>query len=120
MQNMEKKTQTYDPTPYFDYYAIITWMQNNKYNIDKMKKYVNITEQLLGFQILPFFSEEASLILLWSGSMYSEKKQIKHLKDTLWKPCSYLHLWDLYHPNKSLAHRAGNILLSRGTQPPKE
>lgn len=61
-------------------------MQDNKCDVDKMKKYGNIiwkSEQLLGFQILPFFSEETSLILPLRGPMYSEKKQIKDMKDTL-------------------------------------
>lgn len=73
----------YDLIPCFDYHVVITWMQDNKCDVDKMKKYGNIiwkSEQLLGFQILPFFSEETSLILPLRGPMYSEKSRSK-----IWK-----------------------------------
>lgn len=74
----QQQQNNYNPKLYFGYHVVITWMQDNtKYDVDKMKKYRNIiwkSEQLLGFQILPFFSEEASLILLLRGPMYSGKK----------------------------------------------
>lgn len=92
-----------------------------KHDVDKMEKYKNIIwkYELLSFQLPPFLWEEASLILLLRvPCIQRKKKQIKDQKAILLKLCvCYWHLGDFHPPNKSLAQRTANILVSREHAP---
>lgn len=103
---------------YLDYHPIITWMKDGAYQTwcwqnGKVQKYY-LEIWAFKFSTPTFLVEWGIFNLAIEGPLYSEKKkQIKDQKAILLKLCMcYWHLGDFRPPNKSLAHRTANILVS--------
>lgn len=104
---------------YLDYHPIIAWMKDGAYQTrcwqnGKVQKYY-LEIWAFKFSTPTFLVERGIFNLAIEGPLYSEKKkkQIKDQKAVLLKLCMcYWHLGDFRPPNKSLAHRTANILVS--------
>lgn len=103
---------------YLDYHPIIAWMKDGAYQTwcwqnGKVQKYY-LEIWAFKFSTPTFLVEWGIFNLAIGGPLYSEKKkQIKDQKAILLKLCMcYWHLGDFRPPNKSLAHRTANILVS--------